>query len=160
MLLNAVFRASDWVSGCDACLMNPSTVSNPHLACHHFNNRTWIIHCAPAQRLHMICSGGVTQSHTAQPSPLQQPWCWPSGASRGAWHHPQKVRSFHRLRCSAALQSSPQSAIQAPKTGAGPDSMGQEKKQNYWSPKDYFEVSSIKSLSLSISVFCDASQSS
>lgn len=159
MFLNSVFWASDWVSECDACLMNPSTVSDPHLACQHFNNSTWIIHCAPAQRLHMICFGGVTQSHTPALS-FATTLVLAIRSSRVAWHRPQKVRSFHRLRCSAALQSSSQSILQAPGKGVGPDSMGQEKKQNYWSPKDYFEVSSSKSLSLSISVLCDASQSS
>lgn len=109
----------------------------------------------------MICFGGITQSHTEQPPPLQQAWCWPSGASRAAWHHPQKVRSFHRLRHSPALQSSPQSVTYAPKKGVGSESLGQEKKQNYWSPKeDYFEVSSSKFQSLSILVLRDASQSS
>lgn len=112
--------------------MSQNTGFNPCLPCHHFNNSPWIIHGAPAQRLHMICFGGVTQSHRAQPVLCNSP-----GAAHQEHHphHPQKARRLHRLRRSAALQSSPESVIKAPKKGLGPDSLVQEKKQNYWALK-------------------------
>jgi len=56
-------------------LPNPVIVSNPYLACNHFDNSASIIHFAPARRLHVLHFGAVTQSHTVQPTPLQQPWC-------------------------------------------------------------------------------------
>lgn len=69
--LNAMFMSSEYLL---SCLPNPSIVSNPHLACNPFNNSISIIYFAPACRLHVIHFGADTQSHTVQPTALQEPW--------------------------------------------------------------------------------------